>query len=418
MTRKCQTAYSGKAHTQWNRRKLLHFSLTFAALFTLLASTPNLPNIRVPWKTLAKIEGQSNSAEVLAYQMSHLPPLFQSCLVATNVTSTGTALTDQSPKKAPFVLVQSSGIHSVRDDFDYASSIMRCYAKHHGGIYHANIFDEKRFSQHLFTSRWITLRDRYWEAGEWLIAADGDVVPIGFHRNVMDILNGLDGGVDVVLHNRIDGEVHASVVAFRTSSKFARCFLEEWIRWGDAAGPNFDNGDLLELTLQVLDPLLWQECTGMRGLDYRGRFISCFARIYERIVQGLVPRTPLRILFPFEGFVREFMENGPTHVCYGCDVFGHSFKGIGRFFFEPYFDSCLQLPSRPLLDACYRHHIEVSSQATLQLARKHCLWHYPACVAPATRSSAPKNICYADPRCDGQPGDWRLFNPLGTFPEN
>jgi len=304
-------------------------------------------------------------------------------------------------------------MHSVREDFDYASSIMRCYAKRHGGLYHANIFDENRFSQHLFTSRWITIRDRYWDAADWLIAADGDVVPIGFHRNVMDILNTLDDGIDVVLHNRIDGEVHASMVAFRTQSDFAQCFLDEWIQWGNERRANFDNGDLMELTLQVLDPPLWQECTVKRERDYRNQFIPCFARIYERVVQGMVPKTPLKILFPFEGFLREFMESGPTHVCFACDVFGHSFKGIGRFFFQEYFDSCVTSPEKPLLDACYRHDIAIDSKATLQLARKHCLWHHPAC----TNGSDPSvNSCRDNVRCRRTPGDWRLYNPLGTFP--
>ena len=37
---------------------------------------------------------------------------------------------------------------------------------------------------------------------------------------------------DVVLHVRENHEIHASLVAFRTNSGFARCFLNEWILLG------------------------------------------------------------------------------------------------------------------------------------------------------------------------------------------
>lgn len=101
---------------------------------------------------------------------------------------------------------------------------------------------------------WQSLVDRYWDVADWMIGADFDVAPLGFHISVMRLLNATRG--DVVLHVRENFEVFSAFVAFRTNSSFARCFLKAWAKKGSVTSANHDNGDLLQMVLDVTDSAL------------------------------------------------------------------------------------------------------------------------------------------------------------------
>ena len=90
---------------------------------------------------------------------------------------------------------------------------------------------------------------------------------------------------DVVIHIRESNyELAAAMVAFSTSSPFARCFLNEWIHLGKTKGQiNSDNGDLLQLVLGVANQTLMEECVKKRlpGNTYSTHFVPCFSQFYD-----------------------------------------------------------------------------------------------------------------------------------------
>ena len=194
---------------------------------------------------------------------------------------------DGSPittKKAPFAIVQGvRGERLLPEDFDKASSLMRCYARKHGGLHFQNVFNNDFHTEmNFYTARWKTLRDRFWGTADWVIGSDGDVVPIGWHKNIMNWLNGISA--DIVIHIRENYELHAAMIAFRTSSPFARCFLDEWIHLGKTKGQiNSDNGDLLQLVLGVTNQTLMEKCVQQRlpGNRYSTHFVPCFSEFYD-----------------------------------------------------------------------------------------------------------------------------------------
>jgi len=289
-----------------------------------------------------------------------------------------------------------------REDIDKTSAITRCYAKRHGGKYFLDVINEGHYNPeyNYFTSRWITLRDRYWDEAEWLIGADGDVIPIGFNRNVMDYLDKYTEA-DVVFHNRETDEVHASLVAFRTNSIFARCFLDSWIERGHSRqAPNYDNGDLLEVVLEVLAPELYATCKPIRD-DYT-RFIQCFAEVLGQYQRSTTKPAPIKILWPLEGFLREFNQMGDCSLkCYEPDVFVHGAKDLGETFSEDYLYSCTNAPTTVMLPACYNRGINVDAEGTLEMAKSCCFWHYSGCIVDG------KNVCQESPGCGESVGDFR-----------
>ena len=187
--------------------------------------------------------------------------------------------------KAPFAIVQSvRGERILPEDFDRASSMVRCYTRKHGGLHFQNVFNNDYHTEmNFYSARWKTLRDRFWGTADWVIGADGDIVPIGWHKNIMKWFNNISE--DVVIHIRESNyELAAAMVAFRTSSPFARCFLNEWIHLGRTKGQiNSDNGDLLQLVLGVANQTLMEKCVQKRlpGNTYSTHFVPCFSQFYD-----------------------------------------------------------------------------------------------------------------------------------------
>ena len=324
------------------------------------------------------------------FNYSHLEPAFQQCLDTTPP--------DVTPRRARFAIVQSKNTGYTGKDFDLATASMRCYARRHQGLFFVDSFNSERYpSQHIFYSRWISFRDRYWHEAEWLLGVDGDVVPVGFHNDVMKVLDNVHDA-DVVLHTRENYEVRAAFVAFRTRSKFARCFLDQWIRMGRTVGENYDNGDLLDLTLQLLYPDLLPLCRPLRT-DY-GRYMSCFSHLYTKLLSGDVHAVPLKILFPLEGFMRSFERpdyHYPewSHHCLHNDIFLHGWKVIGEYFHDEDVYSCHKYPPQTLLPACYRDHLAMDEARTLELAKTCCYWHYKGCHQNGTNVCREQSHCQA-----------------------
>jgi hypothetical protein len=74
---------------------------------------------------------------------------------------------------------------------------------------------------------------------------------------------------------------------------------------GESPEKNFDNGDLLQLMLELLAPDLAEACKRKR-LNYDAAFVPCFAQLYQRVIDGKTEKMPLKIIFPMEGFLRSF----------------------------------------------------------------------------------------------------------------
>ena len=305
---------------------------------------------------------------------------------------------DRVARKAPFAIVQSHDANFTGSDFDLATSTTRCYAKRHGGLYFTDVWNNDQYDgKNFYYSRWVSLRDRYWHEAEWLLGTDGDIVAVGFQNNLLDILN-QEEGAEVIIHTRETLEVRAAFVAFRTRSAFARCFLDAWIRMGESPEKNFDNGDLLQLTLELLAPDLAEACKRKRP-NYDARYVPCFAQLYQRLIDGKTEKVPLKIYFPMEGFLRSFegIEENKQHPlwarsCVKTDIFLHGWKKIGHFFHEQSVYACDSLATQEmaLLPACSRHNITVDA---LYLAKKHCYWHYPGCRVNGF------NVCRGQKHC-------------------
>ena len=107
------------------------------------------------------------------------------------------------------------------------------------------------------------------------------------------------------MHVRDNHEIFASLVAFRTSSSFARCFLNEWIELGTTqTNSNFDNGDLHHLLLGLVNQTVMHQCATVRGTNirfYANHYIACFFQFYslfERNKQRL--RLPIQLYYPLQ----------------------------------------------------------------------------------------------------------------------
>jgi hypothetical protein len=333
-----------------------------------------------------------------AFNYSHLSGRFQTCLAA--------AQPDERRRKAPFAVVQSRPASRSYSELDLSSSLMHCYARRHGGLAFTNVVNEDHFSQTFYTARWLMLRDRYWHEAEWVMGADGDILPVGFDNSIVDYL-GRHPDADVLLNMRENGEVHASMVAFRTRSPFARCFIDAWIEWGDTNGRNMDNGDLLELTLQVLDPELYEKCHPLREPSY-GDFVLCFTQLYPRIQGGQTRRVPLKVLWPFETFSRSLYRE--DEKCFHSDLFVHGLSIIlpRDEYFDDYLYSCEKYPPDSLLPACYKKKY-VNPEETLQYAMKCCYWHYPGCLVDG------HNFCREQPHCEQSLGQYHGILTHGLY---
>lgn len=341
-----------------------------------------------------------------SYNSSHMPPTFQQCLGALGHHHPSPL---RNKSKAPFAIVQTRDSVNVRKDFDLATSLTRCYARRHGGLFFTDVFNTDQYpNRHFFFSRWISLRDRYWDEAEWLLPVDGDAVPVGFHRSVMDILDNAKDA-DVILHARENYEIQAHMVIFRTDSVFARCFLDAWIEEGELGFmPNFDNGALLRLVLKLLAPDRVGRCDSMRS-DYN-KYTRCFAQIYRRLVAGQVPPLPIKVLFPLEGMTRCYEGDNSegwsrfqwARSCLSNDIFVHGLKTIGEVFYDKDLYSCTGFPETPLLSKCYDAGIALDDMETLVVAQECCFWHYPGCWRHTELGNV--NICRNQTHCQGTLG--------------
>lgn len=319
----------------------------------------------------------------------------------------------------PFAIVQSRDSQQQGDDFDLATSISRCYSKFHGGLSFQNIINTNRYPNlHFFTSRWKSIYERYWNTADWLIAADTDVVPIGFGNNIMNFLR--HSKADVILHVRENAEVYSAVVIFRTRSFFSECFLTSWIQKGYRRQWNYDNGDLLQMVLDIINPQLAKKCQDIRDevTNFRmyGAFVSCFSEIYEFLRYEYTtyepnfidyfpnPKIPLAIVPPRSGLVRSFEDPDTRYhpdcpLCTTFDeysIFGHGYKSIGSYFVEDYLYNCSSYPPTILLPQCYRQNL-FNQSIQLEVMKQCCLWHYPECHVEI--NGRVKNICREQLHC-------------------
>jgi hypothetical protein len=165
---------------------------------------------------------------------------------------------------------------------------------------------------------------------------------------------------------------------------------------GDTVAENYDNGDLLDLTMQILYPALLPHGRPLRT-DY-GRCMSCFSYLYTKLLSGNVHSAPIKIFFPLEGFMRSFERpyyHYPewSHHCLHNDIFLHGWKVIGEYFHEDDIYSCRTYPNQTLLPACYRNYLAMDEARTLELAKTCCYWHYKGCFQNGT------NLCREQPYC-------------------
>ncbi len=315
-------------------------------------------------------------------------------------------------------IVQSIDYHRITKEFDSSTNLMNCYCKKFGcsAIINPIVSEKIANSSHFFVSRWISIRKRHWHKAEWIFGADTDLVPINFENNYQINIRKIEGRALVILHARRNHEVTASFVGFKTSDRFAQCFHHHWVSLGANPGPNSDNGDLLQLLLQIAAPNLYDKCTLMRAQNY-DKFIECFSEIFGLFLKaetesplngGIGPYgVPIKIFMPLEGMWRSFEgqrpENGIVdgvqahHHLLESDTFVHGFKHIGGFFgdnrdvYNCRLDRMNKLGPRE---------IWWNSDQTLQLAKLCCFIKYRGCYRSNSSHIISDNICEKSKNCN------------------
>lgn len=347
--------------------------------------------------------------------VSQWPQSFRSCL-RTNISS------DIPPsKKYKIAIVQSIATDHVQPEFDYATAITRCYCKKYGCMLAQNVIDPKFYKRHHFCARWQSIKERFWDAADWVFGADTDLVPVNFARNFTAFVEQAEqDGASIIFHVRRTDEVAASFVGFKTSDVFVSCFLDYWYSTGQKNPRyNSDNGDLMIALMQILNPAVYKACDKLRDLDYN-KFMNCMNRVYnvynsiERSTSDIQHantstsklnytakgaegwKPPIRIFMPMEGVWRQFLGPGPVdsgfHSMMQSDWFLHGHKQIGRLSITPSLYRCDSTANQ--LSRIGNASLWYSDRQTFNFAYHCCHWHYPGCV-----DASGFNICRNATHC-------------------
>jgi len=139
---------------------------------------------------------------------------------------------------------------------------------------------------------------------DWLLMVDSDTIVANLSRPLDPFL---DGPEHVLLHWRPNREVTAAAVAFRTS-EFGRCFLDRWLsviqtQMMRGRESNADNGALLLLLAEFLEPAIAQKCAAsqMDSLD----LIRCYEDVNRHFGEVPTSELPIRIFPLLAGFWRQ-----------------------------------------------------------------------------------------------------------------
>lgn len=234
----------------------------------------------------------------------------------------------------------------------------------------------------------------------WVLFVDGDSFVVEPTSSLSPYLRPTDGN-PVQLHWRENGEVTASCLLARMGHPSAEDFISRWMNKSFTAA-NADNGDLLELLLEI--STLPSEgsrnetaaCLRLRreGADY-GLFNSCFFSAFRDSPDRFdtLRRVGVTIHWPGAGFWRSLECGGfvgyedRLRVLAG-DVIGHGCKRQSRYFNKS--DTCagvLRLNSLKQRDT--------PSEEARSLARR-CLHLAHGCFVAADVGRAPagdRNLC-------------------------
>jgi len=345
------------------------------------------------------------------------PKNFQQCMNTPDLT-----------KRRPFEagslsIIQSLSLGRENEEYDEATNLMACYCRIHGCQAHQNSVDHKRYPYHkrFFTSRWRSVKERFWNSSEWIFGADSDLVPVSFERDIVkEYLSEISPRASVILHARRNREVTASFVGFKSHDKFANCFFEYWNYLGAWAGVNSDNGDLLQAVLEIVFPhlIVGGRCQDNRLLNYY-QYMECFGEMFNSFVDsegsitnstpsnvGIGPYgVPIKVFMPLEGFWRQYEgpyhksspENVELHLL-ETDTFVHGYKKIGGLFGanDTYYHCDEGSMPKRLGDT----DMWWGSDQVLQFASDCCLIRYRGCIQPknGTMNDLRTNAC-ASERC-------------------
>ncbi|KAG1660834.1 hypothetical protein FOA52_008945 [Chlamydomonas sp. UWO 241] len=359
------------------------------------------------------------------------PAKFQECMFRRGGVRPSSAAKDEASKPLHYLsIVQSIGADHVSEEYDLATSLMRCYCKRHGCSAVQNVLTTSHVfypkALHFFSQRWTSILERHWGSGEWLVGADSDAVPVNFTRSLPDFFRAAEAeGAAVVLHARRNYEVAASMVGVKTDSPFATCFVEQLAGMGQEIRTNQDNGDLLTLVLQLAAPDLHAECNPIRDNDYES-FTRCFVQVYARFNEATANRypgggpgpggIPLRVFMPMAGVWRSYegpnpgwggvgpspSHDGFFHMVPG-DLIVHGFKHMGGLLTSERLYRC----SDNDVAAGWPAHLGdpslwYSQDQALDLAMTCCYWSYPGC---GSAENGGGNMCRDQARC-ATAGGW------------
>jgi len=199
------------------------------------------------------------------------------------------------------IVVSETADRKDRKETQHIRDNLQKYCSRHGYLfkYHTLTINER---VGIMGSRWLQLLD-YWHVADWLLHIDSDTV-------VSNLTNSLDTFLDlpehVLLHMRPNREVTAAAVAFRTT-EFSRCFIERWLSVYESQRltkkeVNGDNGALLLLIAEFLDPAVAKECSKVCCNPFH--LITCFEKVHARLTTAH-HTLPIRIFAPFAGFWRQ-----------------------------------------------------------------------------------------------------------------
>lgn len=151
---------------------------------------------------------------------------------------------------------------------------------------------------------WLIIQVHRRHLADWLLMVDSDTLVANLTKPLDPFL---DGPEHVLLHWRPNREVTAAAVAVRTS-EFGRCFLNRWLgiiltQKHHGREVNWDNGALLLLIAEFVDPGTAQKCAGSRLSPFD--LITCYeaSNRYFRDIPS--PHVPIRVFPLLGGFWRQ-----------------------------------------------------------------------------------------------------------------
>ena len=157
---------------------------------------------------------------------------------------------------------------------------------------------------------------------------------------------------------------------------------------------NSDNGDLLQLVMDLVDPGgLGQECLALRGKaeEEYYPYIYCFVKLLPQLL-ALPSDYPIKFMWPMTGFWRVNEINAVASECpiwkYG---WTNDFLIGGRKKGEPEWHTVVARGEESLISSVLQPHN--TEQRQLEAAKSCCFWHYPGC------STDSGNICRQEAHC-------------------